>query len=282
MSTEQIRQRAEKLQKQLGMRDSGPLTKPAPLKGTPFNLASMDEWTTTWAESEAAVIEVVGKRFPSWTREWMLRPLQIIGQIAMGTPYCVSGSPPSIAAAMLGYSARPKRPEGQAFCDKAAGVLDPWLVSIRDSLMQGGKPMYPTFAAYPLHVVPPTPNMPMRLREFTFGLTEAQLQPQLLALQLYEKATTKQWSAHFGEHQGDLGKLVCESIAQRLCVMVQSVLDLAMVTNVMGAGTVPTCLPPANVPGPVIGYTIPKTDFLTGVDGAVLAGLASSGEGAVH
>ena len=278
MSTEQIRQRAQQLQRQLGVRNTTTPTKPTTsLKGTPFNLASMDEWTTTWAESEAAVIAVVGKRFPSWTREWMLRELKIIGQIAMGTPYCVSGAPPLIAATMLGYAARPKRLEGQAFCDKAANVIDAWLISIRDSLMQGGKPMYPTFAAYHQHVVAPTPNLPMRLREFTFGLTEGLLNPQMLALQLHEKATTKQWSAHFGEHQSDLGKLVCESIAKRLCDMMQMVLDLAMVTNVLGTGTVPGCLPPANVPGPVIGFTLPKTDFLTGVDGAVAAALASTG-----
>ncbi len=277
MSTEQIRQRAQELQRQLGMRAKPTLAVPArSLKDTPFNLASLDEWTTTWAESEAAVVAVTGKRFSSWTSEWVLNPLQIRGQIAMGTPYCVSGPPPLIAAAMQAYAARPKRLEGQEFCDKAASVIDAWLLRIRDSLMQGGKPMYPNFAMYHQHVVPPMPNMPMKLREFTFGLTEAQLVPQQLALELHEKATTKQWSAHFGEHQSDLGTLVCESIAKRLCNMMQLVLDIAMVTNVMGTGTVPGCMPPANVPGPVIGFTLPKPDFLVGVPGAVGAALAST------
>jgi len=115
----------------------------------------------------------------------------------------------------------------------------------------------------------------MRLREFTFGITDAQLVWQTLALDLHEKATTKQWSAHFGEHQSDLGTLVCQSIAKRLCKMMEAVLDLAMVTGVMGTGTVPTCVPPANVPGQVIGFTLPRQDFLVGVQGAVASSLAS-------
>ena len=90
--------------------------------------------------------------------------------------------------------------------------------------------------------------------------------PALLAEELRSKATTPLWAKHFGDHQGDLGRIVSERIAKDLVNYVRQVFDQASVQGVMGFGNVVGFNPPVVTMGRVEGRTVPSIGFLRGVE----------------
>jgi hypothetical protein len=272
MATGDIRERAKALEKLLGHANARPPSAGPSLKGKPFTLASANEWTTAWAESEAAVITVAVDGFRNWTRLWTLGELRIDGGMVTGPTGCVQGPPPMLVAAMLASSLLPSRGEARLFCERAAAVLDTWFGSVRDMLSVPTLLWYPMFVAHPGPTAPPTPSVPGRLSDMA-QLAGGLLSPAMLAENLYGRATTPDWSKHFGDNKlgdnksGDLGRIVCERIAKDLVSYTQQVFQIAVVQGVMGFGTVLGYAPPAVTVGRVIGRTIPCSGFLRAVDG---------------
>ena len=265
MPQESIGQRARDLQRLLG-HSGARAASPAPsLRGQPFTLASLDEWTAAWAESEVAVLTTAVEVFRSWTQMWMLRELHITGGMAIGAPGCVQGPPSLVAATIMGSSLMPKRAEARQFCEKAAVVIDRWFGRVREALSVPTLPWYPSFVMHPGPVAPMTPCAPGRMSDLT-QLAGGVMIDAVLADELYREATTPGWAKHFGDNQGDLGRIVCNRIAKDLVAYVHQVFQLAMVQGVMGQGTVLGYAPPAVVAGPVVGRTIPSVGFLRGVE----------------
>ena len=271
MATGDIRERARALEKLLGHSNARPSLAGPSLKGQPFTLASANEWTTAWAESEAAVLTVAVDGFRQWTRLWILGELRITAGIVTGSTGSVQGPPPMLVSAMRTSSLLPTRGEARLFCEKAAAVLDSWFGSVRDMLSVPNLFWYPTFVAHPGPTAPPTPCGLARLSEMS-QLAGALLSPAMLAADLHGRATTPNWSKHFGDNKlgdnksADLGRIVCERIAKDLVSYTQQVFQVALVQGVMGFGTVTGYSPPAVTVGRVIGRTIPCPGFLGAVD----------------
>jgi hypothetical protein len=271
MAPGDIRERARALEKLLGHGNARP-TSPAPsLKGQPFTLASATEWTTAWAASEVAVLTVAVDGFRDWTRLWTLGELRISGGVVMGSTGCVQGPASTLRATLGGSSLVPARNEARMFCEKAVGVVDGWLMNVRDMLSVPNLLWYPTFAAYPGAMAPPTPNVPARLNDMA-QIAGGFLAPAILGADLYGKATTPNWAKHFGDNKlgnnqsGDLGRIVCDRIAKDLTEYIRQVFQLATVQGVLGTGTVQGYGPPAVTVGRVIGRTLPCPGFLRGVE----------------
>lgn len=105
-----------------------------------------------------------------------------------------------------------------------------------------GLPWYPLFAACPSPVAPPTPNVPCPVAALT--QVEVSLQPALLKQQMV---------AALGDpgapYHGELFEAIIEGFSKSFLTWKTS----TMVTNVLGAGPVPTFAPPLVPAGPVVG-----------------------------
>jgi hypothetical protein len=165
MASENITQRAKALQALLGQSNRNSRPAAPSLKGQPFALASVDEWTRAWAESEVAVVTVTVECFRTWASLWMLGELRISGGMVMGPTGSVKGAPPMLAPAMATSSLMPKRAEARQFCERAAGIIDAWLVRVRDMLSVANLLWYPTFVMHPGPVASQTPCVVGRLSE---------------------------------------------------------------------------------------------------------------------
>lgn len=171
------------------------------------------------------------------------RDIRINAVAAMGTPGCLDGprlepfirTAPDVAA-MTG-------PVGELRDAVAEGVADAF-AQWRAMVVVPGAPWYPAFAAFPGPMAPPTPAIPWPLTALpSSGLPEI-TSPSRLAGQMKDALPD---ALDTPAIRGFLDKLAA-SLSTGLAAWTAS----ATVTNVMGAGPVPTFAPPFVPVGPVI------------------------------
>lgn len=279
----EIKTKAHKLEKLLGGghgRGNARLTPAPKLAGKPFTAVSPAVWTEIWAQTEHCVTTVALEGFAEWTTMWVLEPVNFMGgTVAAGTG-SVGGAPPTLQVRLrTSGDLAPSRPEALLFCQDALEVIEKTFLEFRRMLTVPTQAWYPQFVMYMGPVAPPTPNIPGRFAAMT-QIAEALLNQTLLADSLYRGALgreeVKQWSAHFGTNQKDIGRVVCDVIAARVLHGLHSVIQQAMVTNVMAMGTVVGFAPPVVMGGPVVARTIPAVGFLQGVQSAVAISMLES------
>jgi hypothetical protein len=172
------------------------------------------------------------------------------GGILIGPPL-----QPLIMQNMVGAGVKPNI--AMAFATAVNAVWITWSSSVKVP----GLPWYPSFAAFPGPVAPPTPNVPVPL----VALAGVPITPPMV------RATLTATLAAIDEPGKD------EAIAQfanQFATSFQTMLVTTMVTNVLGTGAVPTFAPPYVPVGPVIGTAMAPPGFLVG--GAIASPAAAT------
>ncbi len=116
-----------------------------------------------------------------------------------------------------------------------------------DSVRIPGLPWYPSFAAFPGPVAPPTPNVPTPL--IATSSDTAALGPQALeqAMGSGLRGASAQTTA------------LMKALATSFALVVQTWLPAQMIINVMGTGPIPSFAPPFSPVGPVVNGSVIST-----------------------
>jgi hypothetical protein len=141
-------------------------------------------------------------------------------------------------------------PMGSPFEAKYSGVIAMVLMtawaSFTATLLSPGLPFWaPLFATFPSPVVPPTPSL---MPQPFAALTGAASPPALMTQTLKGQMVSQLGDATAPFH-AELFEAICFAFEQTYNTWSAS----TMLTNVLGAGSVPTCIPPVMPPGPVVG-----------------------------
>ena len=183
-----------------------------------------------------------------WRLQAKFKDLKVMSVSAIGTPGCLDGPKLDIKNAPQALSMKSWGDNIQKWIDAVAdGVADCW-EQWQKKVMVPGLPWYPAFAAYPLAMAPPMPNIPMPLitcpSPMMSKMTLNELQSAMcdaLDSGCKEDDTDKQYEACFG------------AIATALMTAFLLWLPSQQIMLVMGKGPVPTYAPPYVPVGPVVG-----------------------------
>ncbi len=115
-----------------------------------------------------------------------------------------------------------------------------------------GTLMYPSFAAWPAPVAPPTPNVPLPLAGLP-SAGEAGLSPDALKNLMI---------ANLGDPQARHAEALFDALSQAFYTCFQQFKTGTMVNNVLGFGSVPTYAPPLVPAGPVVGALLSTPGIL--------------------
>jgi hypothetical protein len=142
---------------------------------------------------------------------------------------------------------------GKGLCD---GVVGGFSAAWKDyclSVSVPGLPWYPQFAALPMPMAPPTPNIPTPFQALAGNLN-------LLSSNQLSNAMTAKGSMNT-PYQKELFTAVAEVLATALTMW----RGAQQVTHVMGTGPIPSFAPPFVPVGPVVGGTVlPQPGCLQG------------------
>jgi hypothetical protein len=105
-----------------------------------------------------------------------------------------------------------------------------------------GLPWYPTLAACPLPIAPPTPNTPMPV----MAISSAQMA-------VSKNAMKPQMIAALGDPQAPFHKELFDAICDAFEKTLQMWESSTIITNVLAIGPVPSMALPIPVPGPLVG-----------------------------
>jgi len=122
-----------------------------------------------------------------------------------------------------------------------ANVLGTAFLTTTSTIKVPGLPWYPSFAAVPAPVAPPTPNIPCPLAALI--MVRANIGRQVLKMQMLGQLGSP------GGDDENLLDAIAATFAQNFDLWIVS----TMVTNVLGTGPVPTFAPPYVPVGPVVG-----------------------------
>jgi len=192
-----------------------------------------------------AISEAIDK----WMKMATIAGVIINGPVGMMLPGNVAGPP---LTPLILSKAPKKTPQESRYSNAIATALGtfwmPWHMGLMGTLM------YPSFAAFPGPVAPPTPNIPMPLITFSSpgesGLSPGSLKGAMMGILGDPKAL----------HASNL----FDAITKAFSVVFQTFKASTMVQNVLGTGPIPTFAPPFVPVGPVLGGTvIPKPGVLT-------------------
>jgi hypothetical protein len=133
-----------------------------------------------------------------------------------------------------------------------ANVIGPAWLSYTASIKIPGLPIFPAFALFPSPVAPPTPNVPVPIIALT--QVKAPLIPAVMKQQMVAQLADPRAPYH-----SELFESICDAFDKMFTVWQTT----TMVTNVLGAGPVPSMALPSPVPGPVTGgvATMPPGGF---------------------
>jgi len=195
-----------------------------------------------------AVVEATRKAHATWKRGAQFRNITIQGAIARGSPGCLAG-PDFGALLWTGVQARPYQGEDRALAEAAAKGIAANFASLVNGVQVTGLMWYPTFAAAPGPVAPPTANVPCRLASLaisgTGGVTNASMLQGAMKSRLMVPPGTRE--------QQQARDAALAAIAQEVATYFQRWLNSQLVCNVMGTGPVAGYSPPRVVAGPVTG-----------------------------
>ncbi|MEO8751064.1 MAG: peptidoglycan-binding domain-containing protein [Casimicrobiaceae bacterium] len=190
-----------------------------------------------------AVVSAFTAAFDSWKAAASFAGISVNAVTAVGRPGCLIGPPllPLMAPRLLALGG-----DDRAIAAAAAQGISSNFAAWQNGVTVPGLPWYPTFAAFPGPVVPPTPNIPTPLLALVSaglgGMTDAN------ALQASMAAAA---SVSIRER----AKPSFASIATVVAAQFQTKLLVTQVQGVLGTGPVPSFAPPYVPVGPVVGGT---------------------------
>ena len=214
---------------------------------------------TDWAKVSASAIAATTSAVATWKVSATLVGVVVNAVTASGGTLLGPPLGPLVIAGMMGGGARPN--VATAFGIGAGQAWQDWAASVKVP----GLPWYPSFAAIPSPVAPPTPNIPTPLaaltgKWITAGVVRVAIRALLgPAPEPGMEAAITDYAAWF---EGAFNLMLASTL----------------VTNVLGTGPVPTWAPPYVPVGPVVGgmaNSLPG--FLVG--GGMSAGLARPAQG---
>lgn len=133
-------------------------------------------------------------------------------------------------------------PMAMKYTTAIANVISSSWLAYTATIKVPGLPFYPAFAAFPSPAAPPTPNTPFPLVALT--QVTAPIAPVLMKQQMV---------AMLGDPSAPFHNELFEAICDAFDKMFQIWQKTTMVTQVMGAGPIPTFAPPYVPAGPVLG-----------------------------
>lgn len=132
----------------------------------------------------------------------------------------------------------------------AVGLGEQW-TRFADSVRIPGLAWYPSFAAFPGPMAPPTPNVPMPLAACTMDRAA-------LSARALEQAITRARRSPTGDEPR-----LFTALATAFALVVDTWLPSQLITNALGTGPVPSFAPPASPVGPVVaGHVIASPGHL--------------------
>jgi len=214
----------------LGMSTAVPVgpTAPGPAGGT---------------QAVSAVVSAFTAALDTWKGTAVFAGIVVNAVTATGAPGCLVGPPlgPLMTARFSTLSG-----DDRAIATAAAQGISTNFAAWQNGVIVPGLPWYPTFAAFPGPVAPPTPNIPVPLAALVSSGLAGMSDPTTL-----QAAMTAAASASLR----DRAKATFASIAPLVIGKFQIMLVASMVKGVLGSGPVPTFAPPYVPVGPVVGGT---------------------------
>ncbi len=134
------------------------------------------------------------------------------------------------------------KPNHMKYTSAVANTIGTAWLSYTATIKVTGMPWYPAFAALPMPVAPPTPNIPCPVIALT--QVKASLAPAVMKQQMVGMLGDPQ-----APHHQELFDCICDAFDKVFTIWQAS----TMVTNVLGTGPVPTFAPPYVPVGPVVG-----------------------------
>jgi hypothetical protein len=183
------------------------------------------------------ICSAICSAWATWQASATLVGVNINGVTAMG------GKVVGLPWEPLILAKSPLVPPGLKLSQSVAGGLGGAWLQLTASMAVPGIPWYPAFAAMPMPVAPPTPNVPSPVAILT------------TAESVVSKAALK--AAIFAKHPeaSIIDKNLYEAVAEAFEQTFQVWKVSTMITNVLGSGPVPTFAPPYVPVGPVVGGT---------------------------
>ena len=180
--------------------------------------------------------EAIADAVAAWQVQAKFTNIRINSVTAVGPPGCLSG--PSIGPFVLAKCPNTTEWERKMSSAVASAAGTAW-DAYQGSVAVPGLPWYPTFAAVPAPIAPPTPNIPMPLASLK------QMSGSSIALMIQEGIKAKGAKVAHAE-------VIAEVIGAVLKAAIPMWLTSVMVQNVLGKGPVPTFAPPYVPVGPVV------------------------------
>jgi hypothetical protein len=182
------------------------------------------------------ICDAIASAWSQWQASATLAGVVIAGPVASGGT--VAGPPwtPLIMA-----SAPKASPAELKYSKAVATVLGSAWQAYTASIKVAGMPWYPPLAAFPSPASAPTPNVPNPVT--TLVQVPAPMQAPLLKNQMIGALADPQ-----APHHRELFDAISQAVAQCFTLWMST----TMVSNVIGAGPVPTFAPPFAPAGPVV------------------------------
>jgi hypothetical protein len=199
-------------------------------------------------EFHDAMIDAVVFAHSLWKVQAKFQDLKIMAISAIGTPGCLSGpelEPLIKSAPMVASFAGNEAKHRDAVAKGVSQCFKKW----QDNVTVPGLPWYPTFAAFPGPMAPPTPNVPMPLITCVSPMMTEIIQPTSMKAAMGDALDGDLKDKDPDKHYEGLH----EAIATVLALAFQMWLPMQQVMLVLGKGPVPTFAPPYVPVGPVVG-----------------------------
>jgi hypothetical protein len=186
-----------------------------------------------------------------WKPQARFQGIRITGVTAIGTPGCLSG--PDLAGLILGQAqVASLLGDDRLVATAAAKGIGAKFAAWQHGVSVPGLPWYPSFAAFPGPMAPPTPNVPSPLAAMpssgTGGLISAASLQQAMTAALDPAVKARDPSGKAAKIFG--------TIAAQVAAYFSTWLTGQIVSNVLGHGPIPTFVPPVSVVGPVVNGSI--------------------------
>jgi peptidoglycan hydrolase-like protein with peptidoglycan-binding domain len=189
----------------------------------------------------SAVVSAFTGAITTWKATAVFAGIIVNGVTAVGGPGCLVGAPlaPLMTARLTTLTG-----DDRAIATAAAEGIGTNFAIWQSGVTVPGLPWYPTFAAVPGPVGPPSPNIPTPLVALASSGLGLMSDPNALQAAMAKAASVS---------LRDRAKASFASIATQVSPKFQAMLVTSMVTGVMGTGPVPTFAPPYVPVGPVVG-----------------------------